>query len=76
MSLEDVDYYRYRALQERKLAAQSASLEAARAHEEMAQLYEGLVAHADMLPRERTPPVQLRNGVATNEYGAEGGAAA
>ena len=70
MSLEDVAYYRSRALQERKLAEEATSPEAAQAHEELAQLYEGLVAHADMLPQERTPSIQLKDGVARNDHSA------
>lgn len=53
MSVEDVEYYRSRAAQERQFAREAANPEAAKAHEELAQHYEGLVAHADMLPQER-----------------------
>lgn len=53
MSLENVEYYRSRALEERRLAQEAASPEAVKAHEELAGHYEALVERADMLPRER-----------------------
>lgn len=53
MSFEDVAYYRRRARDERDLAANAATAEAAKAHEELAQLYEGLVERSDMLPTSR-----------------------
>jgi len=53
MSLEDVEYYRSRALEERRRAENADSPEAAQAHQDLAELYEGLVAHAGMLPRQR-----------------------
>ena len=53
MSVEDVDYYRRRAEQERNLAEAADSPEAAKAHAELAKFYEGLVARADYLPRSR-----------------------
>jgi hypothetical protein len=54
MSLEDVEYYRRRAREERELAAKADSAEAATAHSELAMHYEGLVEHLDLLPRTRT----------------------
>jgi hypothetical protein len=62
MSLDDVDYYRRRALEERELAAKADNPEAANAHQKLAKHYEGLVAHADMLP--------LTRGSAANERDA------
>lgn len=53
MSLDDVGYYRRRALEERARAASAESSQAANAHEELAGHYEGLVARADMLPLKR-----------------------
>jgi hypothetical protein len=53
MSFDDVAYYRRRARDERDLAATAATAEAAKAHEELARLYEGLVERSDMLPRVR-----------------------
>lgn len=53
MSLDDVEYYRRRALEERARAAEAESPEAAKAHLEMAIHYEGLVAHSDLLPTTR-----------------------
>jgi hypothetical protein len=60
MSAKDVEYYRRRALQERERAAKADSAEAANAHQELARHYEGLVAHADMLPSKR-PTAANRN---------------
>ena len=62
MSLDDVEYYRRRAEQERELADSADSVEAARAHGELARFYEGLVKRADYLPRSRVPNGNL-NGV-------------
>jgi hypothetical protein len=53
MSLDDIEYYRRRALEERELAHNSTTPEAASAHAELAGHYEALVAHADMLPPTR-----------------------
>lgn len=53
MSVEDVEYYRSRAAQERQFAKDAVSPEAIKVHEELAEHYEGLVAHADMLPQIR-----------------------
>lgn len=53
MSVENVEYYRSRAIEERRLAREAASAEAAKAHEELAGHYQALVDHADMLPRAR-----------------------
>jgi hypothetical protein len=50
MSLDDVEYYRRRARDERDLAASATTAESAKAHEELARLYEGLVERSDMLP--------------------------
>lgn len=56
MSLDDVEYYRRRAVEERKRAAKADSPEAANAHQELARHYEGLVARSDMLPLARVSP--------------------
>ena len=56
MSLDDVEYYRRRALEERELAAKSDTPEAANAHQELARHYEGLVARSEMLPLTRAAP--------------------
>ena len=53
MSLDDVEYYRRRALEERERAASAENSEAANAHQELARHYEGLVARAEMLPLTR-----------------------
>ena len=53
MSQEDVAYYRLRAKQERKLAAEANSQEAAKAHAELAKGYEILVKRAELLPSAR-----------------------
>lgn len=53
MSLDDVEYYRRRALEEREHVAKADSPEAANAHQELARHYEGLVAKADLLPIKR-----------------------
>jgi hypothetical protein len=55
MSLEDVEYYRRRAFEERERAAKADSPEAADAHQELARHYEGLVARAELLPPDRKP---------------------
>lgn len=60
MSVDDVEYYRRRALEERERAAMTESAEAANAHQELARHYEGLVAHADLLPLRR-PTAANRN---------------
>jgi hypothetical protein len=53
MSLEVVDYYRRRALEERERAAKADDPDAANAHQELARHYEGLLARAEMLPLKR-----------------------
>ena len=53
MSLDDVEYYQRRALEERERAARADTSEASNAHLELAQHYEGLVARADLLPLRR-----------------------
>jgi hypothetical protein len=63
MSLDDVEYYRLRARQERGLAEAATSPEAAKAHEELAKNYEALIERSDMLPRTR--------GVVANEDEAD-----
>ena len=62
MSLDDVDYYRRRALEERERAAKAATSEAANAHQELARHYEGLVARAEMLPLTRGEAANLNDG--------------
>jgi hypothetical protein len=63
MSLDDVDYYRRRAVQERELAATADNAEAANAHQELARHYEGLVAREEMLPLNR------KQAANRNDYG-------
>ena len=53
MSLDDVEYYRRRALEERQRAAKADNAHVARAYRELAKHYEGLVARADLLPKHR-----------------------
>jgi hypothetical protein len=55
MSLQDVEYYRLRANEERRLAEEATGDEAAKAHAELAGHYEALVKHAEMLPKKRGP---------------------
>jgi hypothetical protein len=47
MSLDDLEYYRRRALEERERAAKADSPEAANAHQELARHYEGILARAE-----------------------------
>jgi hypothetical protein len=56
MTLDDADYYRRRAREERELAAKADTAEAANAHQELARHYEALVARSDMLPLTRGTP--------------------
>ena len=56
MSVDDVEYYRRRVLEERERAAKADSPEAANAHQELARHYEGLVARSEMLPLTRAIP--------------------
>ena len=53
MSLDDVEYYRRRARQERERAAKADNAEAANAHQELARHYEAIVARSDLLPLNR-----------------------
>lgn len=53
MSLDDVEYYRRRAREEQERAVKADVPEAAKAHQELANHYEGLVAKADLLPLKR-----------------------
>lgn len=62
MSLENVEYYRRRALEERERAARADSSEAANAHQELARHYEGLIARAEMLPPSRGEVANRNNG--------------
>lgn len=63
MSMDDVEYYRRRAIEERQRAAKSENAEAAKAHQDLARHYEGIVARADMLP--------LKRGEAANQNDAQ-----
>lgn len=60
MSLDDIEYYRRRAREERERAEKTDIPEAASAHRDLASHYEALVEHADLLPPTRTaaPPEQ------------------
>jgi len=60
MSLDDVEYYRFRAREERERAAKADSEEAAKAHAELAGHYDALVERADMLPRRRAGGLDQR----------------
>lgn len=53
MSLNDVDYFRRRAMEERQRAAAATTPEAAGIHQELARQYEDLLASADELPVSR-----------------------
>jgi hypothetical protein len=53
--LEDVEYYRRRAIEERERAARADNHEAAKAHQDLARHYEKIVARADLLPLKRGP---------------------
>jgi hypothetical protein len=53
MSLDDIDYYRRRAIEERGIAARAENRDAAKAHLELAGHYEALVAYAHLLPQNR-----------------------
>jgi hypothetical protein len=55
MSLEDIEYYRRRAREERERAEKTDIPEAAKAHRDLAAHYDALVEHADLLPPTRTP---------------------
>lgn len=48
--LNDLDYFRRRAFEERQRAAAAGSPEAASIHQELARHYENLIASADKLP--------------------------
>ena len=50
ISLQDVEYYRRRASQERQLAEAAEGDEAAKAHSELAGFYESLVERAGLHP--------------------------
>ena len=53
MSLDDIEYYRRRAHEERERAKKTDIPEAAKAHLDLAGHYEALIRHADLLPRTR-----------------------
>jgi len=53
MSLDNIEYYRRRAAEERERARKTDIPEAARAHRDLAAHYEALVEHSDFLPRTR-----------------------
>ena len=55
MSIDDVEYYRRRAIEERERAAKADSHEAAKAHQDLARHYEELVARAELQPLKRSP---------------------
>jgi hypothetical protein len=61
--MEDVEYYRRRAIEERERAARADNPEAAEAHQGLARHYERIVARADLLP--------LKRGGAANQNDAE-----
>lgn len=53
MSLDNVDYYRRRAREERAIAAAADNPEIAKVHLDLAIGYEALVEHANLLPPTR-----------------------
>jgi hypothetical protein len=53
MSLDNIDYYRRRAREERAIAEAAANREIAKVHLDLAKGYEALVAHANLLPPTR-----------------------
>ena len=53
MSSPDDEYYRARAIEERKAAENASQREVAMIHEELARLYEALVEQPDLRPRRR-----------------------
>jgi hypothetical protein len=53
MSSNDEEYYRARAHAERKLALSSERQDVAAIHQELAQLYQALVDHAELRPAVR-----------------------
>jgi hypothetical protein len=55
MSSDDIEYYRRRAREERALAEAAANPDAAKAHAELAEHYEGLIADAEAQPPLRGP---------------------
>jgi len=54
MSLDNIEYYRRRAAEERERAQKTDIPEAAKAHRDLAAHYEALVANGDLLPRTRS----------------------
>lgn len=53
MSDQDEDYYRARAIEERKAAADASQAEVAMIHEELARLYEALAQQPALRPLRR-----------------------
>ncbi|HWI76551.1 MAG TPA: hypothetical protein VNS53_05655 [Sphingomicrobium sp.] len=53
MSLENLDYYRQRAREERAIAEKAGNPEAAKVHLDLAKSYEALVEHFELLPPTR-----------------------
>jgi len=53
MSLDNVDYYRRRAREERAIAEAATNPEIAKVHLDLAKGYEALVEHASLLPPTR-----------------------
>ena len=54
--MDDVEYYRRRAIEERERAAKADNAEAAKAHQDLARHYEGIIARAELLPLRRGRP--------------------
>ena len=50
MSSRDENYYRARAIEERKAAADASQANVAVIHEELARLYEALAEHRELRP--------------------------
>ena len=53
MSFDDTAYYRQRSITERVRAKTASSQEVAEIHEELARLYDAMVAHKSLRPKLR-----------------------
>lgn len=60
--MDDIEYYRRRAVEERGRAARADNPEAAVAHQELARHYEGLVVRGEMLPLTRDSAANQDDG--------------
>ena len=62
MSSEEIEYFRHRARQERESAEHSKNAQAAKAHEELALLYEGLADRSVIVPGSSPGTARKRAG--------------